>query len=159
MKFIQKTSSEAAFHQFWLDFGIPGRPQNHQKCSKKQAENIAKKKKAKKHKKNRKKALRWWARRNAQADGEDYGGEKKPSKTAKINAKNWRERLKQKVEGMKTWRWRQELEETKKNWQVPSLRTSSTPHQGVGGTLRAFRQAHIGWLDATITGGLEAERG
>ena len=51
MKFIQKTSSEAAFHQFWLDFGIPGRLQNHQKCSKKQAENIAKKKKAKKHKK------------------------------------------------------------------------------------------------------------
>ena len=51
MKFIQKTSSEAAFHQFWLDFGIPGRPQNHQKSSKTQAENIAKQKKAKKHKK------------------------------------------------------------------------------------------------------------
>ena len=51
MQFTKKSSSEADFYQFWLDFGIPGRPQKQQKCSKKQAENIAKKKKAKTHKK------------------------------------------------------------------------------------------------------------
>ena len=43
MKFIQKTSSEAEFCQFWLDFGVPRRPQNQQKWQKKQAEKIAKK--------------------------------------------------------------------------------------------------------------------
>ena len=42
IKSIQKTSSEAAFDQFLLDFGIPRPPQNHQKCRKKQAEKMAK---------------------------------------------------------------------------------------------------------------------
>ena len=36
MKIIQKTFSEADFYQFWLDFGGPRRPQNHQKWQKKQ---------------------------------------------------------------------------------------------------------------------------
>ena len=31
--------------------------------------------------------------------GEDIGGEKKTSKTAKNDAKNWRQKLKQKIEG------------------------------------------------------------
>ena len=56
--------------------------------AKKQAENIVKKKMAKKHKKSREKTLIRLTWRNEQADGEDYGGEKKPSKTAKNNAKN-----------------------------------------------------------------------
>ena len=43
MKFIQKTSSEADFYQFWLDFGFPRRPQNQQKLQKKQGEKIARK--------------------------------------------------------------------------------------------------------------------
>ena len=43
MKFIQKTSSEADFDQFWPDFGVRRRPQNHQKLQKNQAEIIAKK--------------------------------------------------------------------------------------------------------------------
>ena len=43
MKSIQKTSSEPDFYQFWIDFGVPERPQNHQKLQKKQAENMAKK--------------------------------------------------------------------------------------------------------------------
>ena len=42
MKFVQKTSSEADFYHFWLDFGVPRRPQNHEKMQKKQAEKIAK---------------------------------------------------------------------------------------------------------------------
>ena len=88
MEFIQKASSEADFYQVWLDFGVPKRLQNHQKLQKKQAENIVKKKMAKKHKKSRKKALIRLTWRIDQADGEDYGGEKKPSKRAKINAKH-----------------------------------------------------------------------
>ena len=43
MKFIKKTFFEAEFYQFWLDFGVPRRPQNHQKWQKKQSEKIAKK--------------------------------------------------------------------------------------------------------------------
>ena len=43
MKIIQKTSSEPDFYQFWIDFGVPERPQKHQKLIKKQAEKIAKK--------------------------------------------------------------------------------------------------------------------
>ena len=43
MKFNQKTSSEADFYQFWLDFGLPRRPQNHKKRQQKQAEKVAKK--------------------------------------------------------------------------------------------------------------------
>ena len=43
LKFIQKTSSEADFYQFWLDFGVPRRAQKHQKLIKKQAKKIAKK--------------------------------------------------------------------------------------------------------------------
>ena len=43
MEIIPKTSSEADFYQFWLDFGVPRRPQNHQKSGKKQAEKTAKK--------------------------------------------------------------------------------------------------------------------
>ena len=43
MKITPKTSSEADFYQFWLDFGVPRRAQNHQKLIKKQAEKTAKK--------------------------------------------------------------------------------------------------------------------
>ena len=43
MKFIQKTSSEPDFYQFWIDFRVPERLQNHQKWQKKQAEKMAKK--------------------------------------------------------------------------------------------------------------------
>ena len=43
MKIIQKTSSEPDFYQFWIDLGVPERPQNHQKWQKKQAEKMAKK--------------------------------------------------------------------------------------------------------------------
>ena len=43
IKSIQKTSSEAAFYQFWLDFGSPRQPQNLEKRQKKQAEKITKK--------------------------------------------------------------------------------------------------------------------
>ena len=39
MKFIQKTSSEADFYKFWLDFGVPRRPQNHQKLEKNNPKN------------------------------------------------------------------------------------------------------------------------
>ena len=57
MKIIQKTSSEADFYQFWLDFGVFRRAQKHQKLIKKQAETTATKWKAEKHKKTRKKGL------------------------------------------------------------------------------------------------------
>ena len=77
MKIIQKTSSEADFYQFWLDFGVPRRAQKHQKLIKKQAQKIAKKWKATKHKKNRKKALMRFAWRINQADGEDMEGGKR----------------------------------------------------------------------------------
>ena len=43
MKIIQKTSSEADFYQFWLDFGVSRRAQKHQKLIKKQAKKTAKK--------------------------------------------------------------------------------------------------------------------
>ena len=43
MNITPKTSSEADFYQFWLDFGVPRRAQNHQKLPKKQAEKTAKK--------------------------------------------------------------------------------------------------------------------
>ena len=43
MKIIQKTSSEAVFYQFWLDFGLPRRAQKHEKMIKKQVEKTAKK--------------------------------------------------------------------------------------------------------------------
>ena len=42
MKIIQKTSSEAAFYQIWLDLGVSRRAQKHQKLIKKQAEKTAK---------------------------------------------------------------------------------------------------------------------
>ena len=43
MKIIPKTSSEAAFYQFWLDFKVPRQAQKHQKWINKQAEKTAKK--------------------------------------------------------------------------------------------------------------------
>ena len=43
IKIIQKPSSEAAFYQIWLDFGVSRPAQKHQKLIKKQAEKTAKK--------------------------------------------------------------------------------------------------------------------
>ena len=43
MKILQKTFPEPDFYEFWLDFGVPRRPPNHQKWIKKQAEKVAKK--------------------------------------------------------------------------------------------------------------------
>ena len=81
MKIIQKSSSETDFYQFWLDFGLPRRPQNHQKWIKKQAPKNSKKIDCKKGSKT------LWPPECA-GRGEDIGGEKKTSKTAKNDAKN-----------------------------------------------------------------------
>ena len=138
MKFIQKTSSEADFYQFWLDFGSPRRPQNLEKWQKKQAEQIAKNRRQK----NTKKHKKWLGAMGlAECAGRwgGYGGGKKTSKRAQINAKHWKRKWKEKNEGMKAWRWRKEVEETKKNWQAPA--TDLACRTGGDGSLRAFRWA------------------
>ena len=92
---------------------------------------------AKKHKKQKKRSKTIDLADESSRWG-GYGGEQKPSKTAKNNAKNWRQKLKQTIEGMEAWKWRQEVEETKKSWQVLGLVQHAAPRGG--GPLPSIRQ-------------------
>ena len=51
LKSVPQNTSETDFWRFWLDFGVPWRPQKHQKSGKKQAEKTAKFQKPKKQEK------------------------------------------------------------------------------------------------------------
>ena len=93
-----KTSSEADFYQFWLDFGVPRGAQKHQKWIKNKPKKQQKNRRQKITKKQ-KKGSKLICTAECASRGEDKGGEKKTSKTAKNDAKNWRQKLKQKTEG------------------------------------------------------------
>ena len=69
--------------------------------------------------------------------GEDIGGEKKTFKTAKNDAKKWRQKLKQKIEG------NERLEDEDKMLKRQNLGWSSTPHTGAADCYHDLRRPLI----------------
>ena len=128
MKLIQKTRFLPILAWFWSLQASPKAPKIDKKATRKNSKRIQSKKTQKKQKKR----SELMGTAEIAGRGEEIGGEKKTSKTAKNNAKKMKTEIEAKSwRDGKAWRGRQDVEETEPwGW-------SSTPHRGA-----AERSAH-----------------
>ena len=94
----KKPLPKQIFTNFGLILGSPGDLKN-TKNPKKSKPKKQQKNRWQKTQKNKKKGSKVIGPAEIAGHGEDIGGEKKTSKTAKNDAKKWRQKLKQKIEG------------------------------------------------------------
>ena len=85
MRLIQKTFSEPDFYKFWLDFQAASKSS---KMPKNKPKKMQKNRRQKNTKRKQEKASETVNLADESGRWGGYGGEKKPSKTAKNNAKN-----------------------------------------------------------------------